>query len=322
MSLEDLSFGGARLRSTKAVQLGSLWRLRLRAGELEPTLLVFLVRSCRPAPDGSFTIGGQLVADPAVLLAVGVNPDWITSELRSLVAVKKNTHWDARFNIHAKDSISVAELAATALSTERDLTSTGNILDCTLDIFGNLHAPNASLIGGTAHVLGNATVGELGSADSTPTHLVLGRTLNKLALLGAVDIQLRARKTALNQKRQTLADINAKPSGSLAHSDREMLTVLMMEIPEFEQSIDRMEANRRKVARATTAIDKSFLTVSTAIHPGVTLGTGDSSVTFARRLDGPVTLRPTSEDTFEISGGPAIQNVSITDYLSNASKAA
>lgn len=322
MTVDDISLGGARLCASKAVPVGTLWRLRIHAGELGHHDLVFLIRSCRPRGDGRYTLGGQHVIDPAVLLAAGDSPDRIAAELESLAKLGKSPHWEPRYHIRAEEPLVVSNLNAVNLSAESDLTCTGDIVDCTMDISGSLHAKASSLIGGTAHVLCGASLGSIGSANGVVTALVMGRSLSELSLLSAVDTELAARRAGLELKRASLAAIHTKASGGLDHGEREQLTVMMIEVQELEQRLERMESNRSKLAGRSTPHADAKLEVASAIHPGVSLGFGDSHVTFTRRLDGPVTLTATKDGGIHIAANPGRGPLALGDFVGTASLAA
>jgi hypothetical protein len=187
------------------------------------------------------------------------------------------------------------------------------ILDCTLDVAGRLIAPEASLVGGSSHVLRSVSIGELGSPDGTPTVLVLGESMETNAILDATRNALAARGDAIRAKQATIADLSARPASTLTHADRETLTVLMSELPDLVESHARMETNARKISERSASAREVRLSVARAIHAGARVVAGSTEVNFTRRLAGPLVLGHDQSGAFGIISTPDHSSTPIGD---------
>ncbi len=311
--VRDLSLGGGLMLSPKAIAVGTLWRLKIEVqGQSIGGELTFLVRSCRPSDSGGFRVGCQNIAAPSFLRAVGTREEELTSEALALAAAGLCPAWKINYNLIAKGELSVATLVAMTVSIAADLTVSEKIVDCTLDIAGRLVGQHASLAGGSANVLRGISIGHLGGTDNRPTRVVLGASLKTSETLAAAVTQLASRKALIKKKQAKVAELNARTSSTLSHSERELLTVIMCELPELEQHAATFEANTVKLKNREAGLRQIRLEVAEMIHPGVTVIAADTQVTFSKEVAGPVVLGLTPNGEFDIVGdhGSSLREIS------------
>ncbi len=276
--------------SKVAVAPGTICRIHFELCEQHKHDGSFLIRSCHPCEGGNYKVGGQHIIDSEILTAAGIDPGAVASDAQTLAQEGARPPWEVRQHVVAPQAISVANLSAISVCVRKDLTVSEGILDCTLDVTGQLIAPKASLVGGTAHVLRGVSIGVLGSADSTPTLLVLGQSLGTSMMLGAVNAEIAERSAAIKTKQAAIDELNARLPNTLTHADRETLTVVMSELPDLVAKNARMSASVAKLKKREASIREVRLEVAKGIHPGVTIVAGGTRLTFSKRLAGPVVL--------------------------------
>jgi hypothetical protein len=305
--ITDISFSGARVRAEQPIPVGSIWRLRFQSPDLKGISHSLLVRSCRSDHNGTFHIGGEYVVEPAALRLAGVTSDALTGDIRELAEDGAEPRWELRSHIVAHEALSITALCAVSISADKDLCVGENISDCTLDVTGRLVAPYATLVGGTAHILRGATLGELGAPDGIPTTIVLGESLRSSMMIAAATAVLATRRTAIERLQCEIDALKAKGEGGLDHADRERLTVMADELQQLRRAYATMDANTRTIRQDEAKRRLVRLEVARAIHPRVTIIAGDSQITLTTRLAGPVTLALLPDGGFDIvptSGEP------------------
>lgn len=310
-TLENVSLGGARVRISERIGIGSLWRIAFQGDSNRPSTLVILVRSCEQLPDGQFGVGGQQVADLDVLTSAGVTVEMLQGELDRLKGAGQVAPWNVKPNITARAPLQVASLFACTLAAVQDVTIASEVLDCTLDVLGRIIAPDAAVRGGSCYVMRGMTIGSLGDADARPTTIVLGRSLTTSMMLAGIDSHVHQRRAEIAERKTVLMVLKSKPAGSLDHSEREMLTEIPLELPELEKKCAATEAQAAKLRERELALRSIRLEVRTAIHPGVSISAGDSHVTIRERVEGPIALGLTPSGEFDILNAPGARPLSL-----------
>lgn len=280
--LLDLSFTGARIATQQALNIGTLWRLALSGKPVGAECFMFAVRSCQEGKDGTFGVGGQFIAHPSAIQSAGVPVTAIASQVHSLMRSGSEPGWNTPWNLIAKGSIAVEDLAAVQVSVQKDLLVASSIVDCTLDVGGRLQAPEAVMFGGTAHLLGGASIGELGRPDGQPTRIFLGSSLRSAALIAGARAAIDEHNRNITQARAAVEQLR----GGTDHASREKLTVLMTELESLEHARDRMAANVRSIETTQARRACASLEVTRAVHPGVVLEFDSSRLVIRARVDG------------------------------------
>jgi len=168
-----------------------------------------------------------------------------------------------------------------------DLTVEREIIDCTIDVGGNL-ATNGAVIGGAVSATGALNAKVLGSRAWAPTHIVLA---------DVPALRLRRSRAArdLAQTRRRLTDLAEQErlirmSVTRHQPVPEHLAENLREADETRIREGALEREIREIDAAIEAPRTLDVRIGKMIYPKVTLQIGDALVTFREPITGPVAI--------------------------------
>ncbi len=170
-----------------------------------------------------------------------------------------------------------------------DLYADREIINCRLEVHGQLLAPRGELIGGELHCLRQATLKELGSVAGVKTVLCLGSAPVFERVLAwsqthAAKLQDRVREII------TQIDTIQKSSRTMATSTKEQITELMCEQMEAEEKHRSIAERSEKVRAYFERVRRPQVQVLGTIHHGTTIVFGQTAATFREDQRGPITV--------------------------------
>lgn len=181
------------------------------------------------------------------------------------------------------------------------------VINCRLDVAGNLELRGGDLIGSQANIQGAVHIGTLGSDAGVATTLRLGYVPELTEQLNKMHELLPRLTEHVEQLRQQLREINERPDlhDNMTQAHRGNLS----------KGIGQLEAKRQRLRERYGAAAQQFdqrcrvdLTVYRTIHPGVTIVLPRRELRFFEPLHGPLTLRrmPDGKLHIQASGGHAV----------------
>ena len=161
------------------------------------------------------------------------------------------------------------------------------IVQCELDVCGDLDVQTGAIQGGITRVTGAAHVGQLGSPAAEKTMIVLGYA-------GAIQTQLALTDQYIEETEQRCAHITTTlktltdAKADRMQSQREMMTEMMCEASMLEATLGRIKLKRDRLVEYLDQIRKVDLTVEKVVHPGTTVVVDEMGHTFDDPLKGPL----------------------------------
>lgn len=255
-------------------------------------------------PGGVDFTTGHLDVEGDVVVGQGVRPGFkvkTTGDLtiEGLVEIGelscgKNLHLrtgmagGGRGQLHINGDAHVGYLEGVNGTIDGKLTADREIVNCKLQVGGDLDAHNATVLGGEVTVGGSCLLKAIGSEAYRPTTLILGGA----PLLERIEAQILQGIAALDAKCAQLAReedrIRAKPRPSA--SERERLTEFAYEVAEIQQTRAAKAIEIEKIQSLVQTQRKLDLTIGKIIHPHVRLVIAGATVQFAQAAKGPLTI--------------------------------
>jgi len=170
-----------------------------------------------------------------------------------------------------------------------DLHAEREIINCKLEIHGQLVAPHGELIGGQLHTLRHACLKELGSEAGVRTVLCLGSAPAFDRVLDAAEqrvLELESRAEQLQKQIDTIQN----GSRTMATSTKEQITELMCEQMEARESLESITERRDKLKTYYNRMRHPAVEVLGTVHPGAVVVLGQSAATFRDPQRGPLTI--------------------------------
>lgn len=323
----DISAGGARLRVPGPTEIGSLWRLAVPVAGRRLQAVPFVVRWCREG-DGAWLIGAQFIIEAALLHVLGLAaPTLLATEEHEAragaardpscasgrcapaggtagEAVPVPTGSAAR--IVASHGLAIVEAHALHAEVRGDLHAERTLSHCQMEVRGACHAGGAAVVGGELLVARSAEVGTLGDAAGTPTRISVGHGAAGDVTLRLILGRVARFEAEIQRRRDTFAALSEIDPPSLTHEQREQMTLLMCEIPEFEA---RLDALREKVSKLRVAPrEQASLTIRERAHRGASLAIEGREARLVEHVEGPVVLRAAGDSSISVevdgSSGP------------------
>lgn len=185
-----------------------------------------------------------------------------------------------------------------------NLTVHREIMNCDLEVRGDLTSPRAVMLGGTIKVLGCAELSELGSDKWRETDLVLGWSVR-----AAIDKRITELRDEIQQKKGQHGQIQALGKRATA-SQRESLTELEFQLWELEQEMQKRQlelAGHMKIVQQPLEAATRVVLVHKCIHPKVRIHLGSDILTFSTAVRGPIRISLDEKDRLigVVSGCPA-----------------
>ena len=178
------------------------------------------------------------------------------------------------------------------------LTVNGGLEDCRIEAYGVLHAPSASLVGGTVSAAREITVGLLGEGGGTATEVILGLTRSDTTEIASACEVFEEEHAAMTRTRDRIALLE-RDSAQFDHAEREALTLAMFDLPEIETSIDKLESliKRAREKAGSGAAGQVEMKVMQTLHVGVTLRVYGTDLAWActEAMSGPVKISMNDE---------------------------
>lgn len=185
------------------------------------------------------------------------------------------------------------------------------IINCRLQVKGDVASDRAVLTGGRLTVGGKTELGEIGSESGVPTELAMGRDKavdecdERVAEMLA---QIEARKESLLPEYEPLLHNLQK----LARDQQKRYRDLRKAIRVLEDLVKKV---RDTSARLHTIADECIaieIIVNRVIQPGVRLLLGDLSVEFNQALAGPIRIRRDTQGEMVVEDVRSGSSISIT----------
>lgn len=179
-----------------------------------------------------------------------------------------------------------------------DLVIERELVNCRLDVGGELHGDRAVLVGGDSTVRYSVRVGQIGNAAERATTLVVGRV--------AVVARIGRLLARLGEQHATLVEQHGEPSVDERPGPRRRRRRGGAEerILDLRQRIAWCRSRQKELEAAQDATEV-VLEVGTIIHPGTRLLVGPFEVMVRSRLAGPLRIEWLDRDEPYISSGGA-----------------
>ena len=216
---------------------------------------------------------------------------------------------------HIGGNLEARYLDAVRGRTAGDLLMQREIINCDLEVGGDVLASHGAIIGGRLVAAGRIEVGTLGSGANVATELVLGTipALEPLAdqladLLGKLET---ARQKLVNEQ-QRIEKMSAR--GRLTSVDKERMTEIMYELPPLAQTLERgrgvLEALRERI-RDRRTVD---LSVNRRMHSGAIVSVDGKQYRVSEQCRGPMRVFLRGQELmYQRGDGPAMSLAEIAD---------
>jgi uncharacterized protein (DUF342 family) len=161
------------------------------------------------------------------------------------------------------------------------------VMNCQLEVRGNVRSPRTAILGGKLSVAGCAEINELGSPNWKETDLVLGWSVR-----AGIDTRIAELRHAIGPKRAAYEQVKALGKRATP-AQRESLTELEFELWELEQELAKRHAElERHLKLAQEPLEQSnrWVLVHRAIHPKARIHLANEVVTFSVDVRGPVRI--------------------------------
>ncbi len=191
-----------------------------------------------------------------------------------------------RGTLDVKGDVTVSHIADVkgviggALKVERE------IIDCTLDIGGDLSISNGSIIGGELTVTGSLFAKTLGSGAWVATTILLG----DVPVLRIAQQNLAKKVLKLESQVNRLVEQESmfEMSPRLTHQEKERITELEFEISEARNEVAAAKKELRRIDEEIESRKRVDVHIGRTVHPQVVLRIGDTNVTFKDSVTGPI----------------------------------
>jgi len=170
-----------------------------------------------------------------------------------------------------------------------DLHADREIINCWIEVHGQLIAPNGDLISGELHTLRQACLKNLGSDAGVRTVLCLGSApaFDRVINWASRRVQeLEARAEELQEQINTIQ----KGSRTMATSTKEQVTELMCEQMEAREQHDSIAERYDKVNAYYRRVRQPSVQVLGTINPGAIVVLGQTAANFRDAIRGPLTI--------------------------------
>ncbi|MEM1355091.1 MAG: FapA family protein [Planctomycetota bacterium] len=210
--------------------------------------------------------------------------------------------------LHAGRACHAKFLQQTKAETVGDLTVDKEIVNCDLVISGAVRSPNASLIGGTCHAVGEVILKHLGSETGTPTLLHLGSSPQYDRLMDTATQKLEG----LAEKAQSLQkqiDMIHAGGSRIAAQHKEDITELWCVQMSAQEEHDKLKRLIESLTERYRAARSARVTVLHTIHPESKVILGGTAAEFVKPIRGPITIMsdPCGEIAFRRAASDPLQ---------------
>lgn len=174
-----------------------------------------------------------------------------------------------------------------------NLTVLREIMNCQLEVRGDVTSPRAVILGGRNTLHASADVDQLGSEKWRETDLVLGWSVR-----GAIDKRITEINAEVATKKSMHDQIKALGKRATA-SQRESLTEIEFQLWELEQELAKRKA---ELERHIEVVQQPFehstrsIVVQKWIYPKVRIHLGGDAITFSAPVRGPIRITMDAKD--------------------------
>ncbi len=203
-----------------------------------------------------------------------------------------------------EDAVQVSSLSGVQCVARADLTVTGEVTRCELEVGGRFNATQAGIYDSRVRLCAGSEVGEVHASRASAS------TLHLFAMAGPwYDVRGRAgsalpvKEQMLLQYQSDLARLGGK-GNALSHTERERVTEAQFALPGLEAEIKEL---RKKITKLESTIEQRRshrVGFPKGLHPGVEFRFAEAKEGFlvAERIEGPVTLKYAGGGTAVFTG--------------------
>jgi hypothetical protein len=199
------------------------------------------------------------------------------------MAAKEKGHVHVGGNVTARYFDNVDGVVKGSITVQREM------INCELEIRGELNAGTGALIGGRYFALGCVTTASLGSPTGDKTIVLLGSAPAIQQVLAGAQEQIEKVNERLAEIDDRLQQLEQMKAGRAA-SQREMITEIMFERSELAEIAQRLEKKAETIRQWFESHRQVELHVEKQLHMGTTLVVDNTAITFDKDLRGPVTI--------------------------------
>ena len=164
------------------------------------------------------------------------------------------------------------------------------IINCHLEIGGELIVPRGSIIGGELVLVGSADLNMIGSTSEEKTLIILG-SLPENEMMTEVETHLEELNVKSDEVEKKVEEMNAVLSGrTISPAQRELLQSLLFEREELDEQRERLEQKCDTLTDYLEKMRKVEVVVQKLIHAGTRVRVDNMEATFRESFRGPLMI--------------------------------
>ncbi|RME41333.1 MAG: DUF342 domain-containing protein [Planctomycetota bacterium] len=162
------------------------------------------------------------------------------------------------------------------------------LMGCRVFTGGEVHAPQAAVVGGIVFATGGARVRTVGNESDVPTSVYLGCDLETLKKCLALELRVRGGQDVARRIREAVQPW--LEGGSLSDEQQRRAEELLDKADRLTPAPAELDRMREEWLSGLIPEVEARLEVSERIHPRVTVTIGTRSTVFEREQPGPVII--------------------------------